>query len=209
MLNVIPALDHFGFHNTSRMIAVQQVSENFSLYNDPEAACAAMLHKLFGFDLYRKYEVVGNADDYYLTLAQAAVEEAIKMGGKVEDGEELLARAQVRAAKFMTDPSHQYFFAHEPTVRPANATVQTAVATSVETKVEIKADGSIKKGGKGVLAEALFKKLCVEGDMLPGQAFIKVLMDEAQMTKGGATTYNYNMKKLFEKELAAKAAKAA
>lgn len=75
-----------------------------------------------------------------------------------------------------------------------------AVVEGIDVKVAVKADGSVKKGGKQVLALELFKKYVAEaGDnALDNQGFIALLVKELGMSKAGATTYAYNAKKAYK-----------
>lgn len=73
---------------------------------------------------------------------------------------------------------------------------EVAVVAGVDLKVAVKADGKIKKGGKGPLAAELYKIHVTNATApLSNQDFIKVLMKELDMSKAGATTYAYNCNK--------------
>lgn len=75
---------------------------------------------------------------------------------------------------------------------------QVAVVAGIDMKVSVNKDGKIKKGGKQVLAAELYKKYVKDAAVpLDNQGFISVLVKELGMSKAGATTYNYNLKKEF------------
>ena len=211
MLDVRPALNHFGISSTSAMHAVQQVRLYIEEGGDTDRLqrTNALLQKVLGVQLQPAELVrpVGDAYDYAITIAQAAVESVIKQDGVVDNLDLLMTEAKLRADKFITNPAHAWMFA-KPEVTSVSTT-EVAVAAGVEMKVAIKADGTIKKGGKELLAVELYKKHVVNSATpVDNQGFIKILMKELGMTKSGATTYNYNMKKKFGGKIEAKVKKA-
>lgn len=213
MIDVRPALTHFGISATSAMYAVQQVRQYIEDGSESDRLDRTnkLLEKLLGVQL-KPADVsdrpVGDPYDYAVTITQAAVEGAIKCGGLIDNVEELMTAAKARADKFITNPAHGWMFA-KPQVT-STSTAEVAVAAGIETKVAVRADGSIKKGGKEVLAAELYKKYTSElnGQPYDNQAFIKILMQQLGMTKSGATTYNYNCKKKFGGQIEAKPNKA-
>ncbi len=148
-----------------------------------------------------------NLIDYELTVTQAVVEAVARKVGEPFDEQELLAAAHARALKFVTNPDTQYYFA-KPESTVETGEVQKVVQ-GVDVAVAVKADGKIKKGGKETLAEALYHKYVAElnGAEYNNQAFIAILVKELGMSKAGATTYNYNMKKKHGGKIDAKKAK--
>ena len=88
---------------------------------------------------------------------------------------------------------------------PTDLAVTLGLELFTTADVEL-ADGSIKKGGKELLAVELYKKYTSELNGAPyqNQAFIAILVAQLGMSKAGATTYNYNMKKKFGGEIASK-----
>lgn len=203
MLNVNPSLLHYGISTTSPLSAVQTVRELIASETDGNQCGAAskLIAKLIGANVE-----FTDTNAAYIT-AQAVVETAIKAGGTVDSAEELLAAAQARCSAFMGAPANSWMFAKPE--RTADNSTQVAVAAGIEVTVAVKADGKIKKGGKEVLAMALYK-LHVTDSATPvdNQGFIAILMKELGMSKAGATTYNYNMKKKFGGTIAAKPKKA-
>lgn len=148
-----------------------------------------------------------NLIDYELVVTQAVVESLVKNVGTPVDEVDVLRAAKERAIKFVTNPNTQYYFA-KPEAVVGVSTEQIAVSTDVDVKVAVKADGSIKKGGKEVLAIALYEKHVKKAEKpMTNQEFIAVLMKELGMSKAGATTYNYNMKKKFGGTIVAKGTK--
>lgn len=180
----------------------------------PGAGCQ-LISKLLGLTLDAKQFLAEAKDvkptsliDYELTVTQAVVETLVKNVGTPLDEVDVLQAAKARAHKFVTNPATQYYFAKADTGSSAPGNEQIVAGSSVDVKVAVKADGSIKKGGKEVLAVALYEKHVKNAETpLDNQGFIAVLMKELGMTKAGATTYNYNMKKKFGAAIATKAAK--
>lgn len=74
-----------------------------------------------------------------------------------------------------------------------------AIVDGIDVKVEVKADGSLKKGAKRILADELYKKYMLVTTPLTNQQFIAILMKELKMTKAGSTTYAYDCKKKYQK----------
>lgn len=200
MLDVRPALARFGISTTSAMQAVQQVrihiedaGETHRIERTNELLEKVLGVRLNPVDINNK--PVGTPYAYAMTIAQAAVESVIKQEGQIDNVEELMTNAVKRADKFITTPKHKWLFAVAEGT--SVATTDVAVAAGVELKVAVKADGKIKKGGKELLAAELYKKYVasLNGAPYANQAFIAILVKELGMTKDGASTYNYNMKK--------------
>jgi hypothetical protein len=172
----------------------------------------ALLEKVLGVKLNAadvSDRPVGDPYDYAITITQAAVEAVIKQDGVVDNVDLLMSEAKARADKFITNPVHKWMFAKPEVI--STSTTDVAVATGIELKVAVKADGSIKKGGKELLAVELYKQYTATLNGAPhdNQSFIKILIKELGMTKSGATTYAYNMKKRFGGPIKPKGTKAA
>lgn len=212
MLDVRPALNHFGISSTSAMLAVQQVRIYIEEGGDTDRLqrTNALLYKVLGVQLVPgdvSDRAVGDPYDYAITITQAAVESVIKQDGVIDNVDLLMSDAKARADKFITNPAHRWMFAKPEVI--STSTTEIAVATGIELKVAVKADGTIKKGGKELLAVELYKQYLatLNGAEYDNQSFIKILIKELGMTKSGATTYNYNMKKKFGGKIEPKKAK--
>jgi hypothetical protein len=80
----------------------------------------------------------------------------------------------------------------------STSTEGVAIIEGSDVKVEIKSDGRIKKGGKQLMAAELYRIHVLEAATpVDNQGFIKILMKEAGLTRGGATTYAYDCKKKY------------
>jgi len=128
-------------------------------------------------------------------VAMKVAEEAWKVNHKIDDEQMFLHDVEVKIDAFMTNPNNAFMFV-KPESYSAEPTEMKAVVAGVDTEVAIKKDGSIKKGGKEVLARELYKKHVLESnEPLSNQGFIAVLIKDLGMSKAGATTYAYNCKK--------------
>lgn len=199
-MDVSPALKHFGIDHQSTIHAVQQV-RTFVEDGDRPQQAVKLIDKLVGvhIDTTKFFDQpVGTADHWAVMVSQAVVEGCIKRNCIVEDANEVIEAAFTRAQAYILNPLNKWqFVPNETTSAVTSGGEVKAVTTMVDTKVEVKADGKIKKGGKEVLANALYTKYVADlnGAEYSNQAFIAILVKELGMTKAGATTYNYNMKK--------------
>lgn len=211
MIDANIALNRLGISTTCAMHAVQQAREYVEGVGEPQQIDRMndLLEKVLGVKLTAPdimNRPVTDARTYAMTIVQAVIDNVVKADGAVDDADEMFAAAKERAYAFITRPSNSWMFA---VAAPTEvSTTAVAVATSVDVKVEVKSDGSIKKGGKEILAIALYEKH-VKNAAAPAtnQEFIAILMSELGMTKAGATTYNYNMKKKFGGTIVAKGQK--
>ena len=200
MINARPALDHLDISSTSVIHAVQQVRE-FVERDGPDSTVSHsiwLIDKLIGVELQPAMfanRPVTNDRTYAMQTAQAVVELLLKSDCSVDDPGKLLEDAHKRVDAFVTKPSNKWLFA--VAVKDEGAVTEVAVAQGIETKVAIKADGTIKKGGREILAAELWKKHVLCDTPVDNQGFIKILMTQLGMTKSGATTYAWNMKKKF------------
>lgn len=207
------ALIKLNINAVSPLGAVQNVREfmcDGAL--EPQAGRGAgLVNALLGTNLQRS-DIINVVDerlelDCELMVAQGVTEMVVKNVGQPLDEAEVLANAKARVARLMSAPQHQWMFA-KPEPTEVSGEMQT-VAAGIELKVAVKADGSIKKGGKELLAVELYKQYneSLNGAPYENQAFIAILVKQLGMTKAGATTYNYNMKKKFGGQIDAKKAK--
>jgi hypothetical protein len=200
VLNVNVALRHLDINPNSVMRAVQEVRLHIEERGTEPSEAISFMQRVFGTaPSYAEVheQKMCSPFVYAVTVAQAMTEAAIKQHGQIDNDTLplLLANAKKRAEGVIMKPENRCMYAEAESVTGGNTT-SAAVAKSVDTVVEVKASGEIKKGGKQILAEALYRKHVLDTPSpLTNQEFIKVLIAEAQMTKGGATTYAFNLKK--------------
>lgn len=208
-MDVSPALKHFGIDSQSTIHAVQQV-RTFVEGGDRPKQAAELIDKVVGVhvDPSKFFDrPIGTADHWAIMVSQAVVEGCIKQNCIVEDAEVVVENAFTRAQNYIMNPLNKWMFvANETTAATTSGGEVKSVSNMVDTKVEVRADGKIKKGGKEVMAVALYQKYVADlnGAEYSNQAFIAILVKELGMTKAGATTYNYNMKKKFGGKIEAK-----
>lgn len=189
MLNVIKELEvHYDIPTSSMSGAVQKVR---SLVENSMLPCNTASQLIL--DLTGVMVTFDDPTKARIT-AQIVVESVLKERGILDNQEELVHQAVDRATRFREDPSHAWFYAAE--VAQAKVENVQQVVEGVELKVAVTSEGKIKKGGKQVLAAELYKLHVLEADTaLSNQEFIALLMKELQMSKAGATTYAYTVRK--------------
>lgn len=207
-MDVSPVLKHFGINTTSTVHAVQQVRNYIETDNDGLDSGIGLVEQLTNIRVASNMfdnRAVGTADMWVMHFAQAVVEKCIQQGCIVDNGQDVVDAAIARTEQFILKPSNKWMFAVEEAIIASGGEVK-AVSAEVDVKVEVKADGKIKKGGKETLAAALYHKYLADlnGAEYNNQAFIGILMKECSMSKAGATTYAYNMKKKFGGAIASK-----
>ena len=186
MLNVAHTLERMEISLTSPLRAVQQVRE--ILGDDKMKNGAKLLKSILSMD------VEFNDDCVALATCQAVVEALVKAEGDVGDEAELYAHALDRAIAHINNPEHSWMYFYEKDTPMAIATTTKAVE-GTNASVEIKADGKIKRGGKQLIADALFKKHVLESETPCDNAcFVKILMKEAGMSLPGARTYAHSLR---------------
>jgi hypothetical protein len=186
MLDITAALERMRIPLNSPTAAIRTVAEKFEGENvDAISLATKMVKDMIGVDM-----TFSEANEARLT-AMALAEAASKTGGKFEDEAAALGLASVRAREHMV--KNAWMYVKKSTAAPSEV---KAVVEGIDTKVAVKKDGSIKKGGKQILAAELYKKHVLEATTAAtNQEFIKILVKELGMSKAGATTYAYNCKK--------------
>lgn len=103
----------------------------------------------------------------------------------------LIDQAMVRVERLANDPMNQWMYA----TKEVPGTIQQQVSKEVEITVAVKEDGTIKKGGRAVLAEELYNKYIINGTKQTSRAeMIDLFVKEIGMTPAGASTYFANAK---------------
>lgn len=111
-----------------------------------------------------------------------------------DDIQSIIDQAIEYANEFCDDPSNSYLWTHSDNESVIKPTIQ--VVEGIEMKVAVRDDGKIKKGGKQLLAAELYDKFIkLSTTPLSNKEFVQVLCDKLDMTKQGATTYAYNLRK--------------
>jgi hypothetical protein len=188
MLNVSQALTNLGITQTSTARAIREVTEIVNQSN-PLTGAANFIKSIL--DIKVKF-----ADENVARVTASAVIEAVlKVNGQVEDANVLYEAAVARAMKHINTPSNHWMYVTES--EEANSIKETrAFVDGIDTKVNVKADGTIGRGGKQILAAELFD-LHVVNSATPcdNACFVKILMKDLGMSIAGARTYAHNLRK--------------
>lgn len=179
MISVTQVLDRLHIDSQSRLRAVQDIRTLVENSPSPLSAARSIISNLVpaGVDVDIDDEIEARM------TAQHLVDRALCLGDKYDPNQELLKAAQKIAAFHKSDP---WFFWTK-----TYSTIETTTEDRQGVAVQVKADGTLKKGGKQVIAQALY----AEHKALDNQSIIKIFMKELDMSKAGATTYLYNCKK--------------
>ena len=177
MLNVAQVLTRLKINSDSRCAAVQDVREHIESSENPIGAAKAIIINLINTDFTCDDPIIARM------TAQRLVDEAICLGDRY-DPEQALKKCADKIAQARIDTPWIFW-------KPSHSTVETTTETREGVAVEVKTDGKIKKGGKQVLAQALYAK----HKTLSNAEIIAIFMKELDMSKPGATTYLYNCKK--------------
>lgn len=177
MISVEHVLDRLHIDSTSRCGAVQDVRTLIESAPDPIAAAKSIIMNLSDVDFDTNDAIVARM------TAQRLVDEAIVLGEKYDCEAALKKAAEKIAEARIKTP---WVFA---------TSTGSSVASTTETRegvnVEVKADGKMKKGGKQILAKALYEK----HKALSNKEILAIFMKELDMSEAGARTYFYNAKK--------------
>lgn len=188
MINVSHALEHFDIDTKSVPRAVEGVR---IFIGDDVRKASKLLKDIIGVDV--KFDDTARA----CKTLQSLIGDIVKHNCQFDDGVMLLNDAKAYADVFVSNPHNTWMFAEkEPDITASKEIETTAVVEGIETKVAIHASGKIKKGGKQILADALYKKYVIEASTpMEVKTFKKLLVKEVQLTTSGANTYYNNLKK--------------
>ncbi len=179
MLNVNHVLARLHIDSTSRLQAIQDVRVLIETSPNPANVARQIISNL----IHDASAVISNDPIELRMTAQRLVADAILLGESYDPDGALLRAAKKIAEQRISDP---WYFAKE-----SGSTVVTTTENREGVNVEVKTDGKIKKGGKQVLAAALYEK----HKALSNKKIIEIFMKDLDMSKPGATTYFYSCKK--------------
>jgi len=177
MLNVQTVLDRLKIDSTSLVGAIQDISTLIESSDNPISTARSIITNVADIEFNTNDPIEARM------IAQRLVQDALLLGEKYDPTMSLERAAKKIAEQRVTNP--WFFFKNQGT------TVVSTTETREGVNVEIKTDGKIKKGGKQVMAAALYEK----HKALSNQEIITIFMKELDMSKPGATTYLYNAKK--------------
>jgi len=179
----VSSLEPLGIPKNSVNAAVQATGELIRGASDPSKKADEIVQAVAGvpmpkLDNIKKETVVAQA-----VVQTAVIHEEFNGEAAVHAG---VAKAETMAA----DPKYSFVFVKTEPVEDKGGTL-VANVDGKEYKVEVKSNGKIKKGGKQVLAAQLFEanKTSTTAEL------VALFVKELGMTKAGATTYVYNVRK--------------
>ncbi len=178
----------------SAVVVVQRIRESIEMAADQSTRASQLIKDIIGIDTKYRDENIAR------TVAMKVGEMVIGVNHQVDNEEDLLASCEQYASDRVYNPSNAWIYARpEPTADDVNV---VQVVADIDVKVAVKANGKIKKGGKQILADELWKKYVLEAKpAATNQEIIAIIMKDLDMSKAGATTYAYNCKnKLGEPE---------
>lgn len=177
-MNTEQVLVRLNLDFNSPNTAVQQVRAQIEGSPNPLGAAKVLFSNFAAPDAEFNFT---DANEARLTVA-FLVENAIKLGEQY-DPTDALKRAAVWLVNHRQE--RPWCFAKPET------TVSTETQNREGVNVEVKADGNLKKGGKQILAKAIFEK----DPSLSNADMIKLFVKELNMSEAGARTYVYNCRK--------------
>ena len=188
MQSVQHTLTQMDFETTSITRMVQQIRDTIASASNPVAKAQRIVRAITAIDV--NLPNIETAIPFTQYVAKAALEEV----DELKDHQPLIDRAFERVSELFE--KHPW---SAPRVESHTTGPVVAVVEGIDVKVEVKADGSLKKGTKRILADELYKKYMLVTTPLTNQQFIAILMKELKMTKAGSTTYAYDCKKKYQK----------
>lgn len=177
-MKTLEVLKQFKLDTTSVVKAVQEVRVLVEESNDPTGAAHEII-KCFTVEPAKTNDPIEAR-----IMAQYLVQQAIQRGESY-DPIGMYEAAQERVAQMYREWPHA-FTGDAPSYAP--------VYTKKEVEgiqVQVHDSGKLKKGGKQIIAKALYDKNLGKSNA----ELITIFMKELDMSKAGATTYLYNQKK--------------
>ena len=184
MIDPVNVLQRMGVDVSNRALAIRSYRDRFEEALTTDVA-RQHVEQLTGVDY--KFDDLPHAKYTVLYVIEAIL--------NTQEGErnfnQLVLDSFARANTFLNRKDMAFLFATKDNAPVEAAQVQVGEETVTVAK---KSDGSIKKGGKKVIAINLYKEHVVKNGM-DSKDFIKLLMKEADMNEGGARTYYHICKK--------------
>jgi hypothetical protein len=177
MLEITQVLTRLKIRTDSRHSAVQDVRDIIETSANPISAAQVIITNL-GVSDYNTCD----ATEARMT-AQRLVDEAIVLGSAYDPNKALEKAATRIAAMRISDP---WFF-----TKPTHSSVVSTTETREGVNIEVLTTGKLKKGGKQILAKALYEK----NNIMSNKELTELFMKELDMSLAGARTYVFNCRK--------------
>lgn len=189
-MNVEHVLSKHKIGTNSVVRLCSEVGQYIRNSNVPELTATQLVSELVG-------KPVRFQDPIYAGIfVKALAGELHSVGYVMDDADAFIESATDYTKNFCNDPKWSFLWAQpDSDDKPrVDESVKVQVSTEIDVKVAVRADGSIKKGGKSVLADELFRTKVLEAsEPLTSQQFIQLLVSEVKLTPAGASTYRYNL----------------
>jgi hypothetical protein len=186
MLNLTKTVAHLNIPSDSPSRAIQAVRGRLERANSEKIGATDFVKALLDID------VTFETQDQARIAAFALIEDVITHKCEIDDAELAFDRAVVRANTFLGKSENSWMFN-----KPKESGVeQVAVVDGIDMKVGVKEDGKLARGGKKMLAEEIYKREAAKnGGVVDSVALAAIYVKDLGMTKLGARTYVYNMRK--------------
>lgn len=190
MISAKAALIHSGFSVDSPLRAVQQVREKIINSKTPLNEAVGLVLEITG--LAKEKEILSGDVATAIHIVQHLVLTFVNNESYDED------HAWDEAVKRDVAVRKELPWAFEKADAVANfGETTSAVIEGIDVQVAVNKDGSIKKGGKQVLTNELYKKHVLEAATpVTSKQFTALLVSQLGLSKSGASTYSYNARKL-------------
>ena len=191
MLNVSHVLDRNNIRSWNITHAVGDIAAKVNDSNDP----LYMATKLFNDIL--SVSVTFTDAVHARIAAKHMIKDVLTYKCVIDndDVSDIIEQAIEYADSYCADPANSYLWS-QPDSDTSQVRETVQVVEGIDMKVAVRDDGKIKKGGKQLLAAELYAKFVLNATApVSNQEFVQILIDSLDMTKPGATTYAYNLRK--------------
>lgn len=182
MISAKTALSHYKIHPLSPAAAVQDVRMVIEDSSNPLDKAHQIISSITGLD--RKYKSLLRA----IHVAQCVAETAVK--NDLFDAEEAVIKAEKHSDRIHAEQPWITSVAAKSTA----STTFVAFVEGLDFEVPVNKDGGIKKGGKKILTEELYKKhVLLTETPITNSEFVKLLVSQLGITTSCARTYAFNV----------------
>lgn len=190
MIKLTSTLQHMNIPAHSVNMAIREVRGKIERSSSETAGASNIIKALLDLDI--KFD----HPDKARVTALSVVQQVIEALDNTVVPEDVLVKAKRRADDFVDAPNNAWMFVKEAIAGPAVGE-QTALIDGISTKVAVRSDGSIKKGGKKILAREIYLQMMAISAPVVKTEFQNRLMADVGMTKAGARTYTQDLDKEF------------
>ena len=173
-----------GLTTSSVLRSIQEVREMVELAPNPLEKASKIIYDIIG--ITHKFDDQKTA----LHVTQAIVKTYIENDSY--DEELALSEAIGKATRIRAEDPWMFAVSTTPLARGETV---SAIIEGIDVQVAVKG-GKIKKGGKLILATALFKKHITDVEVpITNKEFVQMLIKQLGMSLAGANTYSWTLRK--------------